>query len=353
MAICFRRYAACSALALIACAVLCMNYATAAEQPDAPIAIRAEMLTVPPATQPLASVAVKNLGDTPYAGSISLKGPPTWRIAPPQRDVELAPGETRRVPFAIERGVNLEANTYPLEVTATGMASHKQTVFCASAPYFKPTIDGDPSEWKDAIPVTFTSGGRKTVVSTYWNRRQFSLLVAVEEEALVRPGSAETFDAVQFALSSLETTTGTKPDDEAARFEFLLTAADKNQGKCYQLASPETKLADAAKARTLGPLEYDDATLAVRRTGTTTYYECGIPFTPMRDDIRPSEGREFFFSVLVHDPDGTGVRDLGQAAGLWPSQRNALAWSRWQGARWGEKPPFDNKVNWGLSSSKY
>ena len=73
----------------------------------------------------------------------------------------------------------------------------------------------------------------------------------------------------------------------------------------------------------------------------------------MREKIRPSEGREFFLSVLVHDPDGTGVRDWGEAAGLWPSQRNRMAWSLWPGADWGEKPPYDNKLHWGLCTSKY
>jgi hypothetical protein len=69
--------------------------------------------------------------------------------------------------------------------------------------------------------------------------------------------------------------------------------------------------------------------------------------------IRPSEGREFSFGLLVHDPDGTGLRDFGAAADLWPWQRNALAWSRWPGAKWPEQPPFDSKQPWGMCSSKY
>ena len=77
--------------------------------------------------------------------------------------------------------------------------------------------------------------------------------------------------------------------------------------------------------------------VAVSRTAGVTRYECSIPFGPMRDRIRPSEGREFCLSVLVHDCDGTGIRDWGQAAGLWSWQRNPLAWSRWQGDRWGKE----------------
>ena len=96
--------------------------------------------------------------------------------------------------------------------------------------------------------------------------------------------------------------------------------------------------------------------MAVFRLGKTTYYEVALPFLPMRNRIRPGEGREFCLSVLVHDPDGTGIRDWGQAAGLWPWERNRLAWSRWQGDGWGnveEDPPFDNTTPWGMCSSKY
>ncbi len=325
-----------------------------------PVALRVESFTVPPSTQPLMHVQIKNLLDVPYQGSLSANGPDGWQIAPAKRDVSLRPGETKRVPFTVERGLNLKSNSYPVEISASGAGVtvvRKQDVACASAPYFKPTIDGDPGEWKDAIPVTFTSGGKKTIISTYWNRRQFSILVAVEEEKLIgypEEPAASRFDAVQIAISPQDGKTGTSPDQQATRFEFLfVSAGGGNSGRCFQLAAPGMNLAEGAKSRRLERLKYEKAQVAVSRSGTTTYYECGIPFSPMRGQIRPSEGREFCMSVLVHDPDGTGIRDWGQAAGLWPWQRNRLAWSRWAGATWGKEPPLDNKLQWGLCSSKY
>jgi len=261
------------------------------------------------------------------------------------------------VAFIVTKGMLNEANRYAIEATASGSGTtvtRRQEVACTSAPYFKPTIDGDPADWKDAIPVTFTTGGKRTTISTFWNRRQLSLLVAVEEDKLVGLREDGPFDAVQVAISAQGTTTGDSPDGEATRYEFLLAAASGGkQGKCYLLARPGTRLAECGKSRALGPLAYDDADVAVSRAGGVTYYECSIPFKLMRREIRPSEGREFCLSVLVHDPDGTGIRDWGEAAGLWPSQRNRLAWSLWQGARWGEQSPFDNKTPWGLCSSKY
>ena len=159
---------------------------------------------------------------------------------------------------------------------------------------------------------------------------------------------------MQLAVSPEGAITGTSEDEEATRFEFLLVATSEGTGgRCFLLAKPGMKLAEAAKVRRLEPLEYEDADVAVARRDGITYYECSVPFRLMRKAIRPTEGREFSLSVLVHDPDGTGIRDWGQTAGLWPSQRNRLAWSRWEGAKWGQNPPFDNKLQWGMCTSKY
>lgn len=349
-----------SAMKRLAIAMIVLTLAANAPAAD-PVALRLESLTVAPPHQPLAIVDVKNLADSPYQGNIKLKAPDGWRIAPLEQKVSLEPGQIKRVSFRTEGGLNLAANRYPFTVSASAREKsggkpvvRRQNIRCASAPYFKPTIDGDPTDWKDAIPITFTVGGKKTVLSTYWNRRKFCILVAVEEDKLLGRGSVDQFDALQVALSPQDSKTGTSPNQEANRFEFLFVPdADGKSANCFQLASPGMKLSEAARCRSLDDLRYEKAEVAVSRAGNITYYECSLPFGPMRSRIRPSEGREFCFSILVHDPDGTGVRDWGSVVGLWPCQRNRLAWSQWRGAQWGEKPPFDNKVEWGLCSSKY
>jgi len=322
--------------------------------------LRIESFVVAPAHSPSAVVVVRNNGQAAFEGTVRVKPPEGWQLSPGEQEVTLAPGEVKRVAFIVRRGLIRESNRYPLEVSVTGSGTtltHRQEVVTASAPYFKPTFDGNTEEWKDAIPVTWTTAGKKTVVSTYWNRRRFSLLVAVEEDELIpfqeTPGGG-AFDAVQVAISPQDTNTGTSPDDETTRYEFLLVStAGGTEGRCFLLAEPGMKLSECQQPRRLAPLEYDDAKLAVSRRDGVTYYECSIPFKLMRDRIRPSEGREFHLSVLVHDPDGTGIRDWGQAAGLAPVDRNRLAWSTWQGVKWGDQPPFDNKTKWGLCSSKY
>jgi hypothetical protein len=327
---------------------------------EPPVALRMESFVVAPAHSPSAVVVVMNHGQAPYEGSLRLEGPEGWQLSPSEQKVRLAPGEAQRVAFLVKRGTTSEQNSYPLKASITGAGAtvtRRQNVVTASAPYFKPTVDGNPDDWSDAIPVTWTTAGRKTVISTYWNRRQFSLLVAVEEDELVRfpggPGRGE-FDAVQVAISPEDAMTGRSPDEEAARYEFLLVSTGGGiEGKCFKLAEPGMTLAEGQKPRELPPLEYAEARVAVSRRAGVTCYECSIPFALMRERIRPSEGREFCLSVLVHDPGGTGIRDWGEAAGLGPSERNRLAWSQWPGAKWGDEPPFDNKTPWGLCSSKY
>jgi hypothetical protein len=327
---------------------------------EEPVALRIESFVVAPAHSPSAVVVVVNHGQEAFEGTVRVKPPEGWQLSPTEQQVALGPGEMKRVAFIVKRGMIRESNRYPLEASVTGggrTVTRRQEVVTASAPYFKPEIDGNTEEWKDAIPVTWTTGGKKTVISTYWNRRRFSILVAVEEDELVpfsdKPGPGR-FDAVQLALSPQDAATGTSPDDEADRYEFLFVSTGSGtEGKCFLLAEPGMKLGECQADRQLEALEYDKADVAVSRNEGVTYYECSIPFSLMRDKIRPSEGREFHLSVLVHDPGGTGIRDWGQEAGLGPCQRNRLAWSLWQGARWGDEPPLDNKTKWGLCSSKY
>ena len=88
-----------------------------------------------------------------------------------------------------------------LPSSGSGRVSRRQEIAVASAPYASPVIDGACDDWKDAIPVSFLTGDRKTTISTFWKRKGFSILVAVEEAALTLPGQHEHFDAVQLALA--------------------------------------------------------------------------------------------------------------------------------------------------------
>jgi len=323
----------------------------------APVTVRVENLTVLPSTGPLTNITVRNRSKQTVRGQLEAGFPAGWKTNKTSETFTLEPAQTKRIPFAIEKGKDNPNNSYAIKVQVkAGDVSFRadRTITAVTAPYFKPVIDGKLDDWANAVPVTFVSGGKKTTISTYWSRRKFSLLVAVEEDQLTRMpppgGKVELFDAVQFAMSPGDAVTPTQEDARDQRCEFLM-AGGGDGGACYTLYHPELKLAVARTSRSLEGLATEGAQVAVAREGNYTYYECSIPFKaiPM---IRPDPGREICFSVLVHDPDGTGLRDWGKAAGLAEDQRNRLAWCLWQGSKWPAEPPFDQKIEWGFCSSK-
>lgn len=321
----------------------------------ATIDVRAENFTVPPFTGPVTHILVRNSGGTACEVAIEPGFPDGWRWNPKERAVSLEAGQTQRLAFAIEKAADVESNRYDIEIKIKSGSETKvqrQTVVCASAPYFKPKIDGKFKDWADAIPATFVTKDKKTIVSTYWNRKQFCLYVQVEEDELnsYKKGASQV-DAVQFALATNKAITPTSPDDKAQRYEFLIVDSGKRD-KCFFLIKPEDELSVTQQQGTLEPLEFEDAEIAVTRKGSITSYECAIPFAAMRQ-IRPDVGRQIAFSILVHDADGTGVRDWGKASGLWPQQRNPLAWCRWGSGEWPGEMLYDSKLEWGLCSSKH
>ena len=319
-----------------------------------PVAIRPENLVVLPATGPPTCVFVQNLRNTTYTGTLHVEYPEGWRLDATSKPLTIAPGQLASVPFKIDKGLDAESNSYPVRIRAVGAGQEvvwDRPVRAATVPYFKPVIDGKLEDWDDAVPVTFVTAGKKTAVSAYWSRKSFSLLVAVEEDRHTPMGvGTASFDAVQIAISPANAVTPTSASGKAQRYELLL-AGSADGGKCFLLAQADQPLPAATQARPLAGLELADSQISVTREGSTTYYECAIPFKAM-PKMRGEPGREFRFSLLVHDPDGTALRDFGAAVGLWPWQRNPLAWSRWQGAVWPEQPPFDNKIEWGFCSSK-
>ncbi|MCU0958893.1 MAG: hypothetical protein MUF48_02200 [Pirellulaceae bacterium] len=324
---------------------------------DTGIRLRAENLTLLPQSQPVAVVRVWNAGAQPYAGSIALRAPESWKLTPLEHAVQLAPGEETRLSFSVENAVEAPENLYPIVVRAAAdgdeVTVHRD-IQVATAPYLRPTIDGETDDWSDAVPVMFRTGQQQTVIRTAWHRRAFFVLVVVEEDALQPPSTDGPQDAVQLALATRDAAAA-QSAAAADRFEFLLVPGSDGsaRGTCYCLMTPGTPSSVAAEPRPVAELPVRSAELIVRRGNGKTYYECSLPWGDMQSYLKPAEGREFNLSVLIHDPDGTGLRDWGEAAGLWESQRNALAWSTWRGARWRDTPPMDSRTPWGLCSSRY
>lgn len=324
------------ALALLAA----LTWAVTALRAEPPLLVRAQNFLVNPSTGPVTHVQVKNQRAGDFTGALKVTFPAGWRVAPSGHTVSLKPGEAKKYAFTIEKGADLASNGYPVRIQVTGNGVNldlEQRVVCASAPYFKPTIDGNLEEWKDAIPITWSTSGKKTVVRTYWNNKLFSLAVEVEEDRLIGLKGASVasgLDAIQFAIAAA---------DGDKRHEFLAASTDERgtAGKCFVLNEHKLSLAER---------ELKEAKVAIGREGGITRYELSLPMKLLRE-IRPTPGREFCFSLLVHDPDGTGLRDLGEVMNLWPEHRVPGGWYSWDYVQWKGRVPFFSRIEFGFCSS--
>jgi hypothetical protein len=311
------------------------------------IALRPKNFIVTPSTGPVCEIVVRNNETAPITGTVTPGFMEGWRVAPLSREFELQPGATAVLPFAIEFGSDLAANRYPVAITTetpAGKSEIRAEVVCASTPYYKPVIDGKLGEWGDAIPLTFETQGKKTTVRSYWNRDAFFLAVEVEEERLIGLSDADAaagMDAIQFALAP-------GGGDPAQRHEYLAAASASmwSADRCFLLVregkpSEGGKLADAV---------LDQAAVKVRRSGGVTTYEIAVPMAPM-GNLRATAGREYCFNLLVHDPDGTGVRDLGCVMNLSEADRGQNHWSDWEFVQWNGYVPYGIGVEFGFCSS--
>jgi hypothetical protein len=309
---------------------------------------------VSPSHMPVLYVDVHNFQETEQGLYVRLDLPEGWEYQPERQQVKIPAGETLRVPFSVTKGVYREENRYPVGVelvVRTSKERFEREVRCTSAPYLKPAIDGKTDDWDDTIPVSWEKDGKTTTISTAWSRRNFFVLVAVEEDRW-KPAGQKARDAVQLAIAPKRARTGTEPEDPVARYEYLLLS-DGETASLNRLATPETpSLAVTAESRDPEELPEAAGEVKIWHTDGVTYYECAIAMRSIRE-IRPGAGREFCFSLLVHDPDGTGLRDWGEAVDLPKHYRRPLAWSRWQGDAIGENGAMDNKIPWGMCSSKY
>ena len=104
-------------------------------------------------------------------------------------------------------------------------------------------------------------------------------------------------------------------------------------------------------SRDLSGLVCKEAKVVVKRHKKITLYECAIAYS-LIPKIKLGVGREIGFALLIHDPDGTGVRDWSESMGLWSSP-NRYAWCVSEITGWGKYVPRMNKIDWGLCSSKH
>lgn len=265
--------------------------------------VRVRNFTVNPSTGPLGEVAV-------YDGQVdqvTLTPPEGWVIEPQVLDTS-----SGRAPFRIVKAREVPGNAYVFKVNG-----QPQTVSVASAPYGKLKIDGrEEKMWADGIPLSWKTNGKNTILRMFWN--EDTVYVAIEAEGELK--GAQLFFGAR------------RKDGPEIRHELVLPV----KGKCILL--------DGSSAEATDAVEVDSRT----RKGQTIL-EAAIP-VELLQGIRFDAGREFYFSMLVHDADGT-VRDLGERMNRPESARKAGFWRVWSEADCSGKSVFDGWSGFGCCSS--
>ena len=309
---------------LVGCWIFGACAAPAAQTPF----VRCHSFLVNPSTGPVAEITVT--AEAAWSGTLTVTPPDGWTIDPQTHDITLQAGESKCLPYRIIKARETADNAYPFALTLSGGATATQTVRTASAPYGKPKVDAKLDDWKDAIPLRFGDPGAQTTLRTYWDNTAFYLAIEVEQNALI-PSDKKTadgrFDALQLYLA---------PKGAAAkRHEFLIEPVSKTKAICKRLGGAQEK----------------SAAVAVKHSNGITAYEIALPLD-LLDGIRVDAGREFRFGLLVHDPGGRGLRDLGVIMNRPASGRVSppTLWTQWPGGCW-DTPPYDGGTEFGFCSS--
>ena len=299
--------------------------------------VRCHSFIVNPSTGPVAEFDIAS--DAAWSGTLTLTPPEGWTLDPASHEISLQAGESKCIPYRVTKARETADNAYPFTLTLSGGITETQLIRAASAPYYKPKIDGKLDEWKDAIPIRFGPPGGQTTLRLYWDNTALNVAVEVEESALV-PSSKKTADgrsdAVQLYIAPKGATT--------KRHEFLIEPTSSSKAVCKRLASPDgTDYKDGVIEKT--------ATVAIRNTKGVTVYEIAIPLKVL-DGIKADTGSEFRFGLLVHDPDGSGLRDLGTVMNRPDTDRKSppSCWTQWTGGCW-DTVPYDGGTAFGFCTS--
>lgn len=247
--------------------------------------VKVRNFTVNPSTGPLGAVD----GVGVFKGAVTLTPPAGWVIEPQTLNIE---GPS--APFRVVKASENPQNSYLFTVEAGGK-TETQSVSVASAPYGKLVVDANPDPlWKDAIPLEWKTAEKKTILRMFWN--EDNLYLAVEMEGGLK--------SLQYGFGFIKKN-GTK-----IYHEFETDAL----GMTQHLYLEEGKVVK----RPVGV-----KSVSLTEEGKTRC-EIELPIETI-EGIRFDAGREFYFSLIVQDTDGT-IRDLGERMNRPSSAKRKDAW---------------------------
>ncbi|HEY3283418.1 MAG TPA: hypothetical protein VGN26_14210 [Armatimonadota bacterium] len=337
----------------------------------APVTARALPFTTEIGSTPAIQVLVTNESNRPFSGDMSVKAPAGWKLMTPrQRFGPILPGASMSVPFLTTTAITSTDNQYPVSFSILPLDrgwfstpwkyEKSQILSVAAATKGTPTIDGDLSDWKEALPQrmnrkeflspftpealqkAWTPGNLSATFYTRWDADNFYFAAEVQDNNHSQASFADNPYALPFDGDTIQLAFGSdleegrlKPADAPNARRGLLFDTDYELAMSLTPKGPELLLLKTPQTHHQSYLPTNpeiglglvpDAKLAVKRDDLkeTTVYECAIPWSLLKGVDR----KKLRLDVLINDRD---KEERGAAmewsAGLGESQGNTLTFS--------------------------
>lgn len=350
-----------------------------------PVEIVAKPFLASVSLTPPIRVQVTNMLNRPIDGNVESSAPKGWKLADSKVPFgPLNPGESVTVELPVRQTAVSPTNTYPVTVTAEsrqrGVSSffvritgpewrvrREQTLFLAGAVPGSPVIDGDLSDWSDALPVqaetpefissfvpeswraSWTPGNLSAQVFTQYDDENFYVAARVIDNYQNNAGMAQNpynfsyyGDSLQLSFWPAQVTETTKLKSPTAPnanrgviydtdYEYSLAHTPKGP-EALRLHTPRSGYVTPYPTNPSTGLGVADAVrLSVKRddVNEVTIYEAAIPWAELSDLPRD---RSFHFAFKLNDRDRDEVVGwMNSAAGAGEVRGNLLTFSpSWQ-----------------------
>lgn len=284
-------------------------------------------------------VRVQNVDTNTLNATLNVTAPSGWTLSTTSQAVNnLAPGEIRTISFPASAVSVASNNQYTVNYTLTAgdgtQETGSQVVQVAYAPKVTVPIDGNLSDWPNALPVTV--GGGKDVVQTAWDDNYFYVGASIQDSKPVenKPFSQDPyafpFDAsgLQLAFSLVQHNQddllyGQSEYEKAMAsdisYEFDATLTSAGTPELQRLQAPGTNYqtyypTNAALSPPLGPVDAspsggNDGKIQIVHSGNTTTYEIGIAWQDLPElqqlvkGLSPGQGTSMKFAFAVDGGD--------------------------------------------------
>lgn len=296
-------------------------------------------------------VRLQNIGIGPQRGSVELDVPRSWKLAQNKYDVVLTEGESKTYEFRVlettARGISPRRDGDPFRVI---VRTNERTDWRFAPPIAtalnvargaRPVVDGDLSDWKNAIWMNAGPNAAKVKgrLAFKWDAQTLYLAAEVREPALMPRRAEETsydfwrgHDAIQIAFGTSNTpeTAPTRAPFRDSDMGLLISpfgqsGAKQYDGRVLKLWGNDLGFNRATdRVRWGGQISGSTCAIIRDERGELTTYEVAIPLAKLpgidpqklaqRDDI-------VRFGWLIHNDEGE-VLDWGREGGNFPWWEN-------------------------------